>query len=458
MVKALKVDKVKVKKNLLQKPKPKQKQKQKQTQSVVVNINKPATRKRTPAQPKPAQPKPAQPTSLEQKSFFQPPIYLPPVAQISKLVPLQTTEIKTENQLEKKKPVEEPEAKKSPTKVLLSGTESLVGGVGSLLGGTGSLVGGAGSLLSGTGSVLSGIYNTKPEVKPAVKPLQAPLIAESKTSFLQQVKYEPPKKQAWAELEVGETKEETMRQEFKNPAFTKPFVFDEPIIAAEQKVKDDIFLDVEDEPEEPPELPPPRPPAPEVPQILVDEPVDTLTAEDIDKAKALTQKYKTQENLLAEIQATKANTDIMQLKALTMGEDKPFTQSFLYKTPSPEFNPFNTGISKEDVNIMREARIKALDKPLAIKAEEEKPTYKPLISPEIQVSPEIDPQLQQLKKLKNSALRNLLIDMGGKITYEKTTPIGKGTQYKNKTMLVEELQELKKTNPSKLNDLLNAVK
>ena len=532
-VKALKVDKVKVKKNLLQKPKPKPKPKPKQTekekqtvqtqtQGVVVNVNKPAPRKRTP--------KKIQPKSLEQKSFFQPPIYLPPANQITKLAP-PPPEIKIENQLEKKKPVEEPEAKKSTTKVLLSGSESLIGGVGSLLGGAGSLVGGTGSLVGGIGSVLSGIYNTKPNIIPIPeisnislpkklkdaiitetktngflipdKFQQAPLIAEPKISFLQQVKYEPPKKQAWAELEVGETKEETIRKEFKNPPFTQPFVFDEPpaepiIPASEPKAPvDQDFFDAEDEPEEPEApLEPEAPPAQlEAPLEPFGEPQQTgfFDPQYLESLKDLTSVYKTQQELLrkqveqskpVEQSNLKDEEDLQNLKIrleqlkkptilgydvpsffekLEIAREKPPPIKLLAikEEEKPKDSLYSFASEQTDEGIKKKI-LKEYKKPLRIQAQDAPmgEGFAPMgaaLSPEQDVTPDIDPQVQQLKKLKRDNLQNILVGMGGKMTYQTVSPMGEPvTSYKNKTMLSEEIIGLRKTQPDKFTQLLNA--
>ena len=161
-----------------------------------------------------------------------------------------------------------------------------------------------------------------------------------------------------------------------------------------------------------------------------------------------------QETLITEPIPTKGNTEVMQLKALTMGEEKPFNKSFLHSIPKPQFNPFDTGISREDVKMMREARVKALDKPLTIKQEAEAPpTIPEAISPETQVTPERDPERDKLAKLKNSDLQNILLGLGGNITNDSPK---KG--YKNKQTLVTSILTRRNANPSKFTELLNTIK
>ena len=101
------------------------------------------------------------------------------------------------------------------------------------------------------------------------------------------------------------------------------------------------------------------------------------------------------ETLVPEKIATKANTEQMQLKALTIGEEKPFLKSFLHSTPMPPLKtiPF----TKDDINLMRESRVKALDKKLELKQEAEpisKETKLPL-SPEKEVEKEEDPEIKK---------------------------------------------------------------
>ena len=125
------------------------------------------------------------------------------------------------------------------------------------------------------------------------------------------------------------------------------------------------------------------------------------------------------ETLVPEKIATKANTEQIQLKALTMGEEKPFLKSFLHSTPMPPLKtiPF----TKDDINLMRESRVKALDKKLELKQEAEpisKETKLPL-SPEKEVEKEEDPELTKLSKLTNAKLGVIITGLGGNISGPK---------------------------------------
>jgi len=478
MVKAPKVDKVKVKKNLLQKPKPKQKQKQKQkqSQSVVVNVNKPATRTRKPAQPKKIELK-----SLDSKPFFQPPIYLPPVAAIkpeSKLVPPQP-EVKIENALEKKKPVEPEVVKPSlfnlfnPFKAQEKKPESLVGGIAQ--------------------TIKPELPMPKLERSPDVKPVPqltklyflpsdkpdsiisgisggVPTIAEPKTSFLQPVKYEPPKKQPWAELEVGESKQEIMQKESKpgynNPPLTKPFVF-EPIIPAEPVEQE--FFDIEEEPAE--EVPPE---VPEAPLEAVGEPQETgiLKEEQVKKPPLTNYNEQLIERLRKQV---KKPVEQLKLTPTISGEDVPSFYEKLQlsreKPPPPKilaiepdyetsmFKPkddssYSFASEQTDAGIKKNI-LEGWKKPLAIEAIEapmgEEKAGAGLLSAEQEVTPDIDPDLPKIKILTTKQLRGLLWELGKPISYS-----GKGG-YLPLQELNNEARKARGEQPQKFKELLDDI-
>ena len=154
------------------------------------------------------------------------------------------------------------------------------------------------------------------------------------------------------------------------------------------------------------------------------------------------------ETVVPEKIATKANTEQIQLKALTMGEEKPFLKSFLHSTPMPPLKtiPF----SKDDINLMRESRVKALDKKLELKQEAEpisKETNQPL-SPEKEVEKEEDPEIKKLSKLTNAKLNTIITGLGGNKSKN-------GGGKKNKTQLTEGILELRKTQPALFEQLLS---
>ena len=157
------------------------------------------------------------------------------------------------------------------------------------------------------------------------------------------------------------------------------------------------------------------------------------------------------ETFIPEKIANKANTEQIQLKALTMGEEKPFLKSFLHSTPQPALKtiPF----TKDEINLMRESRVKALDKPLTLKQEAEpiiSPETKQPLSIEKEVEPDVvDPEIKKLKKFTVYDLRSLLTSLGGKTTIKPGT-------YKTKQPLIHELIELRKQKPIAFTGFLNA--
>jgi hypothetical protein len=407
-------------------------QKQKQIQNVVVNVNAPkATRKRPIKRPPQSAP----------KTHFQSPIYMPPVVSYNQPV-LDTSSIisnilkiinkpKPEsNELEKAKPVEREPTPPSPTLPSIFGVPQ-------------ERISLAAEVKSDPMNTRQTFINTPPfEAKQESFKFSAPLQAErsnlnlklpSKISFLnepkgpslaqkinvgQEKKFTTHPNQPWSELETGghfglgaKATEPTVPHlvEEARPTGAEIDLGIVPPEAGEIVQEDRVEND------EPP-----------IAHILVEEPKpETLVPEKI---------------------ATKANTEQMQLKALTMGEEKPFLKSFLHSTPLPPLKtiPF----SKDELKLMRQSRVNALDqKPLLLTKEAEpilsKGTNQQL-SPEKEVEKEEDPELTKLSKLTNTKLGVIITELGG-------TPKGK----RNKTRLTEGILELRKTQPALFEQLLS---
>ena len=153
------------------------------------------------------------------------------------------------------------------------------------------------------------------------------------------------------------------------------------------------------------------------------------------------------------------------MKALTMGEEKPYLKSFLHSTPLPPLKTIS--FTKDELDLMRGSRVKALEKPpplvkygpesplgipLSLKQEAE-PTMNPEtklpLSAEKEVSPDLEPEVQKLKKLVVFDLKSLLTSLGGNITN------GPG-KYKNKNALYTEIIEIRKKKPILFTALLDA--
>ena len=118
----------------------------------------------------------------------------------------------------------------------------------------------------------------------------------------------------------------------------------------------------------------------------------------------------------------------MQLKELTMGEDKSFNKTlippplsqFFVSKPQPSYKPTSLSqIERSQLDAVKEARIKALDKPkpLSLKQDAE-----PIINPETNqpLSPEKevvireeDPEITKLSKLTNAKLNAIITGLGG---------------------------------------------
>ena len=318
-------------------------QKQKQTQNVVVNVNAPvkkATRKR-PIK-KPPQLKPVQ------KTPFQSPIYMPPIASFNPPKQPDNTSILSDllkiinkpipkpepNELEKPKPEErEPAPRSAPTLPAVFQIPQ--------------------QRVSLADEVKSDPLNTRqtfiitPVFEAPKEPLKfkAPLTAEPKPPTLvqtinigQEKKFEPERKQKWAEVETGG---HFVLPEAKATPTLVPTLIEEARPTSEEidlgivpQMAGEIVQEDRVENDEPPIL-----------QIMVEEPK--------------------QESLIPEKIATKSNTQQIQMKALTMGEEKPFLKSFLHSTPMPSLNtiPF----TKDELDSMRESRVKALEKHIPVK-------------------------------------------------------------------------------------------
>ena len=394
-------------------------QKQKQTQNVVVNVNAPKAPRKRPIK-KPPQSAP--------KTHFQSPIYMPPVVSYNQPMP-DTSSILSNilkiinkpkpepNELEKAKPVESEPTPPAPTLPSVFGVPQ--------------------QRISLTAEVKSDPMNTRQtfintpvyEAKQEPFKFNAPLQAEPKgPSLVQKINVGQEKKftthpdQPWSELElgghfgIGANATEPTAPHLVEEARPTAEEIDLGIVPSEAG---EIVQEDRVENDEPP-----------IAHILVEE------------AKP--------ESLIPEKIATKANTEQMQLKALTMGEEKPFLKSFLHSTPLPPLKtiPF----SKDELKLMRQSRVNALDnKPLLLTKEAEpilsKETNQPL-SPEKEVEKEEDPEIKKLSKLTNAKLQTIIMGLGA-----NKSRTGGGT--KNKTELTEEILKLRKTQPALFEQLLS---
>ena len=443
-------------------------QKQKQTQNVVVNVNAPvkkATRKR-PIKKLP-QLKPALKTQERE------PLYLPPIASFNKPKQPDNTSILSDllkiinkpipkpepNELEKPKPEErEPTPPPAPTLPTSFGQPDIL--ANTMRGIREGKIGKTQSIYEMPSvlniprdpiSLVSEIRSDPTVPRTLINPIKfeapkeplkfkAPLTAEPKPPTLvqtinigQEKKFEPERKQKWAEVETGG---HFVLPEAKATPTLVPTLIEEARPTSEEidlgivpQMAGEIVQEDRVENDEPPIL-----------QIMVEEPK--------------------QESLIPEKIATKSNTQQIQMKALTMGEEKPFLKSFLHSTPMPSLNtiPF----TKDELDSMRESRVKALEKHIPVKYGpdkklELKQEAEPILSPETkqplsaeqEVEPDEDPEIQELKKFVVFDLKSLLTGLGGKITS------GPG-KYKNKTALYTEIIELRKKKPALFTGLLKA--
>ena len=447
-------------------------QKQKQTQNVVVNVNAPvkkATRKR-PIK-KPPQLKPVQ------KTPFQSPIYMPPIASFNPPKQPDNSSILSDilkhinkpipkpvpNELEKPKPEErEPAPPPAPTLPTSFGQPDILANTM-----RGIREGKIGKTTKPQSiyempsvlniprdpiSLVSEIRSDPTVPRTLINPIKfeapkeplkfkAPLTAELKPPTLvqtinigQEKKFEPERKQKWAEVETGG---HFVLPEAKATPTLVPTLIEEARPTSEEidlgivpQMAGEIVQEDRVENDEPPIL-----------QIMVEEPK--------------------QESLIPEKIATKSNTQQIQMKALTMGEEKPFLKSFLHSTPMPSLNtiPF----TKDELDSMRESRVKALEKHIPVKYGpdkilELKQEAEPILSPETkqplsaeqEVEPDEDPEIQELKKFIVSDLKSLLTGLGGKITS------GPG-KYKNKTALYTEIIELRKKEASTIYGIIKSL-
>ena len=163
----------------------------------------------------------------------------------------------------------------------------------------------------------------------------------------------------------------------------------------------------------------------------------------------------------------------MQLKELTMGEDKsfnktlippPLSQFFVSKPQPSSYKPtLLSQIERSQLDAVKEARIKALDKPKLGKPLELKNEAEPIISPETnrplsaeqEVIPDVDPEIQKLKKFVMFDLKSLLTSLGGNVTHGPE-PGTKNRKSKNKNALYTEIIELRKKKPVLFTGLLKA--
>jgi hypothetical protein len=195
---------------------------------------------------------------------------------------------------------------------------------------------------------------------------------------------------------------------------------------------------------------------PFISQEIVQE--DRVESNEPEIAHILTEEPK-EETLISEPMKTKSGTQQMQLKALTMGKEKEFNKSFLYRSPKQSIPITTVPYTKEQFDELRGARLKKFEKPLPIKAEAEplisERTNIPL-SPEIEASADTDPETKKLSRLANKKLMLILRSLGGTATYKRTDSFGKIIPtYKNKTILREEIEDLRKTNPADFTKALN---
>jgi hypothetical protein len=268
-------------------------------------------------------------------------------------------------------------------------------------------------------------------------PSKQPSLAQ-KIKVVQEKKFEAQPDQPWAELEkgghfgfLGINTEQLKAHKEAGKEFTWQSVSTPVLVEEARPTGTEIDLGI----------------VPQMAQEIVQE--DRVESNEPPIAHILINEPKP-ETLIPEKIATKSNTEQLQLKALTMGEEKPFAKSFLHSTPLPPLKTIK--FTKEQIDSMRASRVNALDKkPLLLKQEAE-----PIISPETNqpLSPEKgpqikedDPELTKLAGLTNANLGTLITDMGGNISGPKG---GK----KNKQTLTIGILELRKTQPALFTDLL----
>ena len=426
MVKEIKT----TKKNTLQKPKKviqKQKQKQSQGQNVIVNVHAPvkATRKRITKPTPPA-------IQVPPKSPFQPLLYMPPPASFNPKpdnnasilsdILKQMNKLKPEaNQLERAKPkVEEEKAQPSPVlpQVFDIPAEriSIVGEVK------------ADPIESKNTFIRPQVY----EAPQQSFKFQAPLVAEPKQpSLVQTINIGQEKKitthpdQPWSELELGGTFDFNKQQLKEVKEAKREFTYEDPamttLVEEARPTSEEIDMGM----------------VPAMAQEIVQE--DRVESNEPPIIELLKEPEK--ETFIPEPVATKANTEQIQLKALTMGEDAPYTKSFLYSAPQPALNtiPF----TRDEINAMRESRVKALDKPLLLTEEGESiinPVTNRPLSAETVVTYEPDVEALRLAGLSNMELAKILEDKG--ITVKYNIKNGKDYPALSKTLLKEAIQKL----------------
>jgi len=418
-------------------------QKQKQTQNVIVNVNAPKATRKRPIR-KPPQLKPAP------KTHFQSPIYMPPVVTYNQ-PPQDTSSILSNilkiinkpkpesNELEKAKPTEKEPAVPAPTipsifdvpqhRVLLAD------------------------------EVKSDPFNTKQtfintpifEAKQEQFQFKAPLLAEPKEPTIaqkiqigQEKKFDAPTKQPWAEVETGGhfgflgiNTEQLKAHEEAGKEFTWASVSTPILVEEARPTSEEIDLGI----------------VPQMAQEIVQE--DRVESNEPPIAHILTEEKK-EETLTAlrahtpsaipEKIATKANTEQIQLKALTMGEEKPFVKSLFYSRPKRQEIPplITVPYSKDQFNLTRAARVKAFEKPLLLTQEAEpiisKETNQSL-SPEKEATRDEDKEAKALSKLSNMELAKIIEGLGAKVFYTKDK---KGNPFpkENKTILRERIHKL----------------
>lgn len=460
-------------------------QKQKQTQNVIVNLNAPvkkATRKR-PIK-KPPQLKPVQ------KTPFQSPIYMPPIASfnppkqpdnssiLSDILKHINKPVKPEpNELEKPKPEErEPAPPPAPTLPTAFGPPDITEQGGFNLANT------MRGIREGRGQTRrpqstfdeSNVFNiprvpislvseikSDPTIAPTfIRPIRfeapkepfkfnTPLPPEPKPPTLvqtinvgQEKKFEPQTKQPWSELETG--------GHFVLPEAKATPTLVRTVIEEARPTSEEIDLGI---------VPPIAGEIVQEDRVENDEPPILQIMAEPEKEKIL----------IKEPIATRGNTEQMQLKELTMGEDKSFNKTlippplsqFFVSRPQPSYKPtLLSQIERSQLDAVKEARIKALDKPppldkpkpLLLKREAEPiistETNQPL-SPEKEVVPDKDPEIQKLKKFVVFDLKSLLISLGGRVTWGPGAP-------KNKNALYTDIIELRKKKPVLFTGLLKA--
>jgi hypothetical protein len=139
-----------------------------------------------------------------------------------------------------------------------------------------------------------------------------------------------------------------------------------------------------------------------------------------------------------------------------MGEEKSYLKSFLHSTPLPPLKTIS--FSKDELDLMRGSRVKALEKPpplvkfgpepplgilLSLKQEAEpiiNPDTNQPLSPEKEVRYEPDEEAKQLAGLSNMELAKILENNGIIVKYN--TKNGKDYPALNKTLLKEAIQKL----------------